>query len=76
MIDLEEYLKECNIPTDSLEANSIREGAEWMKNKIVESLDKVVTDALEFNGCGWYETAECMEEALIKIQDMYKHDKW
>lgn len=76
MIDIEEYLKERNIPTDSLEANSIRESAQWMKNKIVESLDKVVTDALEFEGCDWYETANCMEEALIKIQDMYEHDKW
>ena len=49
MIDIEEYLKERNIPTDSLEANSIREGAELMKNKIVESLDKVVTDALDYD---------------------------
>ena len=42
MIDIEEYLKERNIPTDSLEANSIREGAELIKNKIVESLDEVL----------------------------------
>jgi hypothetical protein len=76
MIDLEEYLKERNIPTDSLEANSIREGAELMKNKIVESLDKIVTNALEFEGCDWYETAEYMEDALVKIQDMYEHDNW
>ena len=76
MIDIEEYLKERNIPIDSLEANSIREGAEWMKNKIVESLDKIVIGVLEFDGCGWYETAEYMEEALVKIQDMYEHDNW
>lgn len=76
MINIEEYLKERNIPNDSLEANSIREGAEFMKNKIVESLDKIVTDAIWFEGCDWYETAHYMEDALVKIQDMYEHDKW
>ena len=76
MIDLEEYLKERNIPTDSLEANSIREGAELMKNKIVESLDKVVTDALEFDANNWLGLIAHLEDALVKIQDMYEHDNW
>ena len=49
MINVEEYLKERNIPTNSLEANSIKEGAEWMKNEIIKSLDKVVIDALKFD---------------------------
>lgn len=29
MSNIEQYLKERNIPTDSLEANSIKEGAQW-----------------------------------------------
>lgn len=76
MIDLEEYLKERNIPSDSLEANSIREGADWMKNKIVESLDKVVTDALEFDTDDWADHLYYLDNALVKIQDMYEHDNW
>jgi hypothetical protein len=76
MIDLEEYLKERNIPTDSLEANSIREGAELMKNKIVESLDKVVTDALEFDTNDCVIMVDHLNDALVKIQDMYEHDNW
>lgn len=76
MIDLEEYLKERNIPTDSLEANSIREGANWMKNKIVESLDKVVTDALEFDTNDCVIMVDYLNDALVKIQDMYEHDNW
>lgn len=76
MINIEEYLKECNIPTDSLEANSIREGAEWMKNEIVKSLDKVVTDALDYDTDNWIELASYLDDALVKIQDMYEHDKW
>jgi hypothetical protein len=76
MIDIEAYLKERNIPTDSLEANSIREGAELMKNKIVESLDKVVTDALEFDTHNWVIMVNYLTNALVKIQDMYEHDNW
>lgn len=76
MINIEEYLKERNIPTDSLEANSIREGADWMKNKIVESLDKVVTDALEFDSDDWADHLNYLDNALVKIQDMYEHDNW
>lgn len=76
MINIEEYLKERNIPTDSLEANSIIEGANWMKNKIVESLDKVVTDALEFDTDDWSDHVNYLTNALIKIQDMYEHDNW
>lgn len=76
MIDIEEYLKERNIPSDSLEANSIRECAEWMKNKIVESLDKVVTDALEFDTDDWPDYVNYLDNALVKIQDMYEHDNW
>lgn len=76
MIDLEEYLKERNIPTNSLKANSIREGAELMKNKIVESLDKVVTDALDYDTDNWIELASYLDDALVKIQDMYEHDNW
>lgn len=33
---LEKYLKERNIPTDSLEANSIREGVNWAIEQTVE----------------------------------------
>ena len=76
MIDIEEYLKERNIPTDSLEANSIREGAKYMKNKIVESLDKIVTDALEFDNNDCVIMVDYLNDALVKIQDMYEHDKW
>lgn len=76
MINIEEYLKERNIPNDSLEANSIREGAELMKNKIVESLDKVVIDALEFNPDNWADHLDYLDNALTKIQDMYEHDNW
>jgi hypothetical protein len=76
MIDIEAYLKERNIPTDSLEANSIREGAELMKNKIVESLDKVVIDALEFDTDDWSDHVNYLTNALVKIQDMYEHDNW
>lgn len=76
MIDLEEYLKERNIPTDSLEANSIREGVEWMKDKIIKSLDKVVTDALDYDTDNWIELASYLDDALVKIQDMYEHDNW
>ena len=76
MIDIEEYLKERNVPIDSLEANSIREGADWMKNKIVESLDKVVTDALEFDTDDWADHLNYLDNASVKIQDMYEHDNW
>jgi hypothetical protein len=76
MIDIEAYLKERNIPTDSLEANSIREGAEWMKDKIIESLDKVVTDALEFDTDDWADHLDYLDNALVKIQNMYEHDNW
>lgn len=76
MINIEEYLKERNIPIDSLEANSIREGAELMKNKIVESLDKVVTDALHYKTDNWTKLAYYLDNALVKIQDMYEHDNW
>ena len=76
MSNIEEYLKERNIPTDSLEANSIREGAEYMKNKIVESLDKIVSDALEFDNNDCVIMVDYLNDALVKIQDMYEHDKW
>lgn len=76
MIDIEEYLKERNIPIDSLEANSIIEGANWMKNKIIESLDKVVTDALEFDTNDCADMIGYLDNALVKIQDMYEHDNW
>jgi hypothetical protein len=76
MNNIEEYLKERNIPIDSLEANSIIEGAEWMKNKIVESLDKVVTDALNYQADNWIKLAYYLDDALTKIQDMYEHDNW
>lgn len=76
MVNIEEYLKERNIPSDSLEANSIREGAELMKNKIVESLDKVVIDALEFDTNDCVIMVDYLNDALVKIQDMYEHDNW
>lgn len=41
---IKEYLQERNIPIDSLEANSIREGIEWADEnpkKGLVSLDKV-----------------------------------
>lgn len=76
MIDIEEYLKERNISPNSLEANSIKEGAEYMKNKIVESLDKIVTDALEFDNNDCVIMVDYLNDALVKIQDMYEHDKW
>lgn len=74
MINIEEYLKERNILTDSLEANSIREGAQWMKNKIAESLDKLITDDLEFDSDNWVEIVGFLEDALAEIQDIYEHN--
>ena len=62
---LKEYLKERNIPINSLEANSIIEGIEWTDEHPKEgmvSLDKV---------CEWLEEhmvdfcSECAEQALI-----------
>lgn len=76
MINIEEYLKERNIPTDSLEANSIREGVELMKNKIVESLDPIIIDALEFEPTNWLGLLNHLENALVKIKDLYEHDNW
>lgn len=55
---LKEYLKERNIPIDSLEANSIREGAKWADENPKEeliSLDKA---------CKWLENRDVMEKIL------------
>lgn len=38
MSNIEQYLKERNIPTDSLEANSIREGIHWATEQACEWL--------------------------------------
>lgn len=47
-----------------------------MKNEIIKSLDKVVTDALEFNTDDWSDHVNYLDNALVKIQDMYEHDNW
>lgn len=55
---LKEYLKERNIPIDSLEANSIREGAKWADENPKEglvSLDKA---------CKWLGNRDVMEKIL------------
>lgn len=38
------YLKERNIPVNSLEANSIKEGIQWATERICKWLDSVNTD--------------------------------
>ena len=42
---LEKYLKERNIPTDSLEANSIREGVNWAIEQTIEFFKEELIDA-------------------------------
>lgn len=42
---LEKYLKERNIPTDSLEANSIREGVNWAIEQTIEFFNEELIDA-------------------------------
>ena len=42
MTKFESYLKERNIPIDSLEANSIREGIEWAINEARQWMEKQV----------------------------------
>lgn len=41
---LEKYLKERNIPTDSLEANSIREGVNWAIEQTIEFFNEELID--------------------------------
>lgn len=41
---LEKYLKERNIPTDSLEANSIREGVNWAIEQTIEFFNEELMD--------------------------------
>lgn len=40
MTKFESYLKERNIPIDSLEANSIQEGIQWTINEAIQWVDK------------------------------------
>ena len=40
MTNFESYLKERNIPIDSLEANSIQEGMQWAINEACEWLEQ------------------------------------
>lgn len=40
MTKIESYLKERNIPIDSLEANSIQEGMQWAINQACEWLEE------------------------------------
>lgn len=42
----EEYLKERNIPINSLEANSINEGIDWAIEKAVKYLDDVLYEVV------------------------------
>ena len=43
---LNEYLKERNIPVDSLEANSIKEGIDWVDKTMVEKAVEFLKDNL------------------------------
>lgn len=45
---LEQYLLERNIPTTSLEANSIREGIKWADENPKESKQDIINNAKEF----------------------------
>lgn len=45
---LEQYLHERNIPTTSLEANSIREGIKWADENPKESKQDIINNAKEF----------------------------
>lgn len=45
---LEQYLQERNIPTTSLEANSIREGVAWADENPKESKQDIINNAKEF----------------------------
>jgi hypothetical protein len=45
---LEQYLQERNIPTTSLEANSIREGIAWADENPKESKQDIINNAKEF----------------------------
>lgn len=42
MTKFESYLKERNIPIDSLEANSIQEGMQWAINEAIQWMEKQV----------------------------------
>lgn len=42
MTKFEKYLKERNIPIDSLEANSIQEGMQWAINETRQWMEKQV----------------------------------
>ena len=45
---LEQYLQERNIPTTSLEADSIREGIAWADENPNESKQDIINNAKEF----------------------------
>lgn len=45
---LEQYLQERNIPTTSLEADSIREGIKWADENPKESKQDIINNAKEF----------------------------
>ena len=45
---LEQYLQERNIPTTSLEANSIRGGIAWADENPKESKQDIINNAKEF----------------------------
>jgi hypothetical protein len=49
MTDFEKYLKKRNIPLNSLEANSIREGIEWTINKADDYFNKNLTEYILCN---------------------------
>jgi hypothetical protein len=51
MTKFEKYLKERNIPVNSLEANSIREGIQWTINTAVEWFNNNLTEGV-FYDCG------------------------
>lgn len=51
MTKFESYLKERNIPVDSLEANSIREGIQWTIDTVVEWFSNRLTEGV-FYDCG------------------------
>ena len=51
MTEFEKYLRERNIPLDSLEANSIREGIQWTINTAVEYFNNNLTEGV-FYDCG------------------------
>lgn len=61
-----EYFKERNIPTDSLEANSINEGIDWAIEKVVKYLQSKLEYSPDIDGLQIYDIS--MEEFINDVR--------